>query len=104
MADPMKIRAKLGDGGIVDVRALISHEMETGQRKDASGKTVPAWHITEMVCKLNGKDVINVQWGPSISKNPFFGFKVAGANKGDKLSLEWVDNKGEKRLDEVTIA
>ena len=51
MSDPMRIRAQVQGSGAV-VRVLMSHEMETGQRKDAAGKTIPAWHITEVVAAL----------------------------------------------------
>lgn len=104
MADPMKIRAKLGADGVVDVRALIAHEMETGQRKDAGGKTIPAWHITELTASLNGKPVMKATWGTAISKNPYLQFKVRGAKAGDRIALSWVDNRGDKRTDEVAIA
>jgi sulfur-oxidizing protein SoxZ len=101
MADPMKIRASVRDG-VADVRVLMTHEMETGQRKDAQGALVPAWHITEVTAALNGKPVLKAHWGPAISKNPYFQFKIGGAKAGDKVSLTWVDNKGGKRTDEVT--
>lgn len=100
MADPMKIRATVRDG-VADVRVLMAHEMETGQRKDASGNLVPAWFITEVTASLNGTPVLKVQWGPAISKNPYLSFKVKGAKSGDTVSVTWVDNKGVKRTDEV---
>ena len=102
MADPMRIRAQ-AQGDKTTVRVLMSHEMETGQRKDASGKTIPAWHITEVSAALNGKPVLTAQWGPAISKNPFLQFTVKGAKAGDKIAVSWVDNKGDKRTDEVAI-
>jgi len=58
MADPMRIRAQAA-GDKATVRVLMAHEMETGQRKDAAGKTIPAWHITEMTAALNGKVVLS---------------------------------------------
>ena len=103
MADPMKIRATMA-GDKVEVRVLMSHEMETGQRKDAAGKTIPAWHITEVVAALNGKTVMSAQWGTAIAKNPFTQFTVKGAKAGDKISISWVDNRGDRRTDEVTVA
>jgi sulfur-oxidizing protein SoxZ len=103
MADPMKIRATLRDG-VADVRVLMAHEMETGQRKDASGNLVPAWHITEVTAALNGTPVLKVQWGPAISKNPYLSFKVKGAKVGDTISVSWVDNKGDKRTDEAKVS
>jgi sulfur-oxidizing protein SoxZ len=103
MADPMKIRATVRDG-VADVRVLMAHEMETGQRKDASGNLVPAWHITEVTATLNGTPVLKVQWGPAISKNPYLSFKVKGAKSGDTISVTWVDNKGDKRTDEAKVS
>lgn len=103
MADPMKIRAAVKDGG-ADVRVLMAHEMETGQRKDASGKVIPAWHITEVTATLNGKPVLKVHWGPAISKNPYLQFRVKGAKAGDRIGVSWIDNKGDKRTDEATVA
>jgi sulfur-oxidizing protein SoxZ len=103
MADPMKIRASLRDG-VADVRVLMAHEMETGQRKDASGNLVPAWHITEVTATLNGTPVLKVQWGPAISKNPYLSFKVKGAKSGDTISVTWTDNKGDKRTDEAKVS
>ncbi|NCZ29654.1 MAG: thiosulfate oxidation carrier complex protein SoxZ, partial [Betaproteobacteria bacterium] len=44
------------------------------------------------------------QWGPSVAKNPYLQFKVKGGKAGDKISITWVDNKGEKRTDEVTVS
>lgn len=102
MADPMRIRAIAKDG-VADVRVLMAHEMETGQRKDSSGKVVPAWHITEVRASLNGKPVLVAYWGTAISKNPYLQFKIQGAKPGDKVSISWVDNKGDKRTDEATI-
>ena len=103
MSDPMKIRATL-QGDTVDVRVLMQHEMETGQRKDAAGKLVPAWHIQQITATNNGKTVLSAQWGPAVSKNPFLSFKFKGGAKGDKVQITWTDNKGEKRADEVPIS
>ena len=103
MADPMKIRATAKDGG-ADVRVLMAHEMETGQRKDASGKVIPAWHITEVTATLNGKPVLKAHWGPAISKNPYLQFRLTGATAGDKIGVPWVHNTGYKRTDAATVA
>ena len=65
---------------------------------------IPAWHITEVVAQWNGKTVLSAQWGTAIAKNPFTQFTVKGAKAGDKITISWVDNRGDKRTDEVTIA
>jgi len=103
MADPMRIRAQAA-GDKATVRVLMSHEMETGLRKDSAGKTIPAWFIQEITASHNGKAVLSAQWGPSVSKNPFMQFSVKGAKAGDKISVSWVDNKGDKRTDEATVS
>lgn len=103
MADPMKIRAQM-KGDVAEVRVLMSHPMETGARKEADGKLVPAHHIQNMTVALNGKTVITGQIAGSVSKNPVFGFKVKGAKAGDKIAVSWIDNKGDKRTDEAVVA
>ena len=102
MADPMKIRAKM-DGDKVDVRVLMSHEMETGQRKDAKGAVIPAWFITNVTAMNNGKVVLSAEWGPAVSKNPFLAFKFSGGKVGDKVTITWTDNHGDKRTDEALV-
>jgi len=103
MADPMRIRANaVGDS--TEVKVLMSHEMETGQRKDAQGKTVPAWFIQSVTATYNGKTVLSAQWGPAVAKNPFLSFKFKGGAKGEKVLITWTDNRGEKRTDEATIS
>ncbi|CAN5125156.1 thiosulfate oxidation carrier complex protein SoxZ [soil metagenome] len=103
MADPMRIRAQAA-GDKATVRVLMAHEMETGLRKDAAGKLIPAWFIQEVSAQLNGKTVMTAQWGPSVAKNPFLQFNVKGAKAGDKIGISWVDNKGDKRSDEATVS
>lgn len=102
MAEPMRIRAQ-AQGPNAVVRVLMSHEMESGQRKDHTGKTIPAWHITNVTAALNGKPVLSAEWGPGISKNPFLQFTLRGAKAGDKVSLTWRDNRGDSRTDEAVI-
>ena len=103
MAEPMKIRATL-QGDIADVRILIAHPMETGQRKDASGNLVPMHFIQSVVVTHNGKTVMDAQWSQAISRNPFLGLRVQGAKAGDKIVVTWIDTKGDKRTDEATVS
>ena len=103
MADPMKIRAKM-EGDKVDVRILMAHEMETGQRKDAKGEVIPAWFIQTVTATHNGKTVLSAEWGPAVSKNPFLSFRFAGGKPGDTVVITWTDNKGDKRTDEAVIS
>jgi len=103
MADPLKIRAHV-TGDSTEVKVLMSHEMETGQRKDSQGKVIPAWFIQTVNASWNGKTVLSAQWGPAVAKNPFLSFKFKGGAKGDKVRIDWVDNHDDRRTDEATIA
>ena len=103
MSDPMRIRAQ-AQGDKTTVRVLVSHEMESGQRRDAAGKTVPARFIQNIVATHNGKTVMSAQWGPAVSKNPYMQFSFKGAKAGDKVAVSWTDNKGEKRTDEAVVS
>jgi sulfur-oxidizing protein SoxZ len=104
MSDSIKVRAKV-TGGVTEVKALINHTMETGQRKDSkTGQIVPAHFIQEITCSHNGENVLTAQWGVAISKNPYLSFKFSGAKAGDALKVSWVDNKGETDSVETKIS
>jgi len=102
MAEPMKIRATV-KGDVADIRVLIAHPMETGQRRDAKGELVPQHFIQSIVVTYNGKTVYTGQWSQAVSRNPVFAVRVRGAKAGDKVSVTWVDNKGDRRTDEKTV-
>jgi sulfur-oxidizing protein SoxZ len=103
MAEPMKIRAIL-QGDVADVRVLMLHPMETGQRRDAKGELVPLHFIQSVVVTHNGKTVLDAQWSQAVSRNPFLGLRVKGAKAGDRISVTWVDNQSDKRTDEAVVA
>jgi len=93
MADPMKIRATM-KGDVAEIRVLMSHPMETGQRKDPAGNLVPAHFIHTVTVDVGGRRVVDGQCGTSVSRNPAFTFKVKGATAGEKVGVNWVDTKG----------
>jgi sulfur-oxidizing protein SoxZ len=103
MGNPMRIRAN-ASGDTVEVKVLMRHDMETGQRKDAEGKVVPAHFIQTLIAKCNDKVVLDAAMGTSVSKDPFLSFKFKGGAKGDKVSITWTDSKGDSRTDEAVIA
>lgn len=102
MADLMKIRARLKDG-VTEVKALMNHPMETGRRKNDFDETVPAHFIQLVTATLNGKIVLEAQWGTGISKNPYLTFRLKGAKAGDRIVMTWHDNKGESNSLEVAV-
>ena len=102
MGDPMRIRA-VAKGGSVIVKILMSHPMETGQRKGSDGKRIPPHFIQHVSATWQGKTVLSAQWGTAVSKNPFLEFEFKGGKKGDVVKVTWTDNKGDSRTDEATI-
>ena len=103
MADPTRIRAQMA-GDKAQVRLLMALEMESGQRKDSTGKPVAAWYIQQVSITLNGKPVLSAQFGTAVSKNPYLQFSLKGARPGDKVAVSWRDNRGDSRTDEASVA
>ena len=100
----IKIRARLKNG-ITTVKAIISHPMETGLRKDKkSGQTIPAKFIQNVKCELNHRVLLNCQWGIAISKNPYVSFKYSGSTANDIIRLTWVDNNGRSDSMEAKVS
>ena len=64
----MPATAKAGE--VVEVKTLISHEMESGQRKDKEGKLIPRKIINKFVAKFNGQELMTVDWHAAVSANP----------------------------------
>ena len=77
--------------GIVTVKTLIKHPMETGRRKDQEGNLIPMHHISEFRVLVNGIKKMDGEWGTGISKNPYMSFKFQG-KKGDQIQIELIDN------------
>jgi len=90
----IKIRAQNANG-VTTVKALMSHEMETGLRKDkATGEPIPAHFIQEVTATWKGETVMTALWSGGVSKNPYISFKFNGGEPGDEVQLTWVDNQG----------
>lgn len=90
----MKVKAK-DKGGVVEVKALIKHPMETGQRKDKkTGKPIPAHFVQEIIVEHGGKTRVSADWSGGVSKNPLLFVKFKGGAKGEKVKVSWTDNQG----------
>ena len=92
----VKVPKSVKKGEVFQVKTLISHKMESGQRKNKkTGKKIPRHIINNFVCSYNGKTVFEADWAPAISANPYLAFYVKAADSG-KLDFTWTDDKGEK--------
>lgn len=108
MASPeikVRIPKKAGKGEIIEIKAQISHDMETGQRKDAAGNTLPRRIINKFVVTWNGETVTSSDWYPSMSANPFITL-YARATESGKVTLTYHDDNGEvySSSSEITVA
>ena len=103
MAGPMKMRATYANG-FTDVRVLMTHPMETGQRKDPDGNLVPLHFIQSVTVQLNGKTVVDCQISQGVSRNPVFSFRIKGGARGDKIAVAWQDNQGDSNSIEAAVA
>jgi sulfur-oxidizing protein SoxZ len=103
MAGPMKMRAALA-AGYTEVRVLMTHPMETGQRKDAEGKLIAMHFIQNVTVKVNGKTVIEGEISQAVSRNPVFFFRVKGGARGDRVEVSWLDNNGDTNRTEADVA
>lgn len=98
-----KIRATLS-GDTAEIKVVMNHPMETGQRKDPrTGQVVPAHYIQTVTATVGGRAVLSAQWGPAVSKNPFFALRVRSASAGEAVVVSWEDNKGERGRAEARL-
>lgn len=89
----IKIRSKRSDEK-TQIRTLISHPMENGRHRDKkTGELIPAHFIKKLTVKHNDQIIISANLGGSISKNPFFAFKLKKAQSGDKITITWLDSQ-----------
>jgi sulfur-oxidizing protein SoxZ len=95
-----KKEAKKGE--IVEVKALVSHIMETGQRKNAKGEVIPRKILNKFTCTVNGKEVFSADFEPAVSANPYIQFKFKAEESGPVV-LTWVDDDGSKIVGEDSI-
>lgn len=103
MSEPIKIRATI-KGSEGEVRVLMPHPMESGLRRDPSGQVLPAQYITSVILSLNGRPVVEGALGTAVSSNPLFAFQLLGVKAGDKVSVAWVDSKGQKGNAETSFS
>jgi sulfur-oxidizing protein SoxZ len=102
MTKSINIRAYEKDG-IVTVKSIIRHPMESGLRKNQkTGKKYAAHFIQEVIVQSDNKTVMEAFWGGDIARNPYFSFRFKGET-GDSLTLSWIDNKGRSESETVSI-
>ena len=99
----VKAPKKAAAGEVVTIKTLISHKMESGQRKDGDGNKIPRSIIHRFTCEFNGKSVIDVAMEPAISTNPYFQFEAKIPEAGDMV-FTWYDDDGDVYTTKKSIA
>ncbi|WP_353474638.1 thiosulfate oxidation carrier complex protein SoxZ [Salipiger sp. H15] len=106
MASGVKPRVKVpksaSAGEVITLKTLISHQMESGQRKDSDGKLIPRSIINRFTCDFNGQNVIDVKMEPAISTNPYFEFEALVPEAGE-FTFTWYDDDGSTYTDTKSI-
>jgi len=90
-------------GDTITIKTLISHPMESGQRKDSDGNIIPRSIINRFTCDFNGENVIDVTMEPAISTNPFMEFQAVVPESGT-FEFTWYDDDGDIYTDTKDIA
>ncbi|NOC94426.1 thiosulfate oxidation carrier complex protein SoxZ [Ruegeria sp. HKCCD6604] len=89
----VKVPKKAAAGETVTIKTLISHKMESGQRKDKEGNVIPRSIINRFTCEFNGEMVVDVTMEPAISTNPYFQFEATVPEAGEFV-FTWYDDDG----------
>jgi sulfur-oxidizing protein SoxZ len=89
----VRVPAKAKKGEAIEIKTLIQHDMESGQRKDSEGKVIPRKIIKQFVCTFNGKEVFKSDWQPGISANPYMAF-FAKVEQSGTFEFAWTDDDG----------
>jgi sulfur-oxidizing protein SoxZ len=99
----INVPAKAKRGEIIEIKTLISHNMETGFRPDSMGRPLPRDIITEFVCKYNDEEIFRAELFPAIAANPFFTFSTIATESGT-LTFEWTGDNGFTATESAGIA
>jgi sulfur-oxidizing protein SoxZ len=89
----VKVPKSAAAGEAISIKTLISHPMESGQRKDKEGNLIPRSIINRFTCEFNGEMVLDVAMEPAISTNPYFEFEATVPAAGD-FKFTWYDDDG----------
>lgn len=107
MASGVKPRVKTpksaSAGDVVTIKTLISHTMESGQRKDGDGNIIPRSIINRFTCDYAGQNVVDIELHPAISTNPYFEFDAKIEAAGDMV-FTWYDDDGDVYTETKSIA
>ncbi len=103
MGEPMRVRA-VQNGEWTEVRILMKHVMLSRLTWDSTGKLVLPHFIQTVRGTCNDRQVLHVNFGGSVARDPYFSFRFKGGKLGDKVVISWVDTENDTRTDEAVIS
>ncbi len=98
----VKVPKKAKAGDIITIKTLISHKMESGQRKNKKGEKIPRKIINRFAATFNGTEVFSADIDPAVSANPYLEFRVK-VNESGTFKFLWVDDDGSEYTTEKKI-
>jgi sulfur-oxidizing protein SoxZ len=97
MAEDLKPRIRIPPsakkGELIEIKTLVQHPMESGQRKDERGNLVPRKILNRFTCKFNGRTVLDARLEPAIAANPYLAFPFRASESGS-FEFTWIDDDG----------
>ncbi len=101
----VKVPKKAAKGDIIEIKTLITHKMESGQRKDKEGNRIPRKILNKFTCTFNGAEIFSADWHPAISANPYMAFDAVATESGT-FEFTWVDDDGStySKTAKITVA
>lgn len=98
----VRVPPKAAKGEVIEIRAVITHPMESGQRVNELGKRVPRKILNRFVCSYNGTEVFAADWFPGVTANPYLSFHTVATESGT-LTFAWIDDDGTVYSDSAKI-
>lgn len=98
----VRVPSKAAAGEVIEIKTLISHEMESGQRKDSKGETIPRKIISKFTASFNGKPFFTADWHPAVSANPYQSFFYKASESGE-FTFTWRDDDGSEYTDKKKL-
>ncbi len=99
----LRVPATARKGEVIEIKTLVDHAMESGHRRDDSGRLLPRKILRQFVCTFNGREVLRADWGAAIAANPYFAFYVRVSEPGT-FEFTWTDDDGSVIREQAKIA
>jgi sulfur-oxidizing protein SoxZ len=99
----VNVPASARRGEIIEIKALVAHDMETGFRRTQVGMLIPRNIITEFACSYNGAEIFRAEFYPAIAANPYVAFTTRAGESGT-ITCTWTGDNGYALTESVPIA